>query len=912
MTDQINTIQSIVEWAQKLPPWQSDALRRLFTVGSLSDSEKTEIIQKAKEAQGIVFDAPTLTPVPFTAEHAPGQSDSKDITILCKMRAIKNVNALAEDQAIAFAHKGITVIYGDNGTGKSGYSRVLKRACRARHTEQILPNVLDTSDAIGNPEATFDIQEGEVRQVRSLVWREGDKTPEPLTQIAVFDAHCARIFIDEANTVSYIPYGLDVFPKIASLFDELKEILTEERDTLLRRDDILQELAGNHQVGKLIEGLSEKTDAKEVERLATLSDQEQSDLIKLDTEVKALEVNDPAKQAAAIRRFKKRISEQHERILGFKTLFDTESLQKLKEAWQLAKLKSDAAKLASADQFAKEPLPGVGSDVWREMFRLARDYSLQQAYPDKEFPMTEEGSYCPLCMQTLEPEARDRLQRFQKYIEDTAEKEAQEAKAAFKQLLQPIKELRIDDVDQALTSEIKEKNAKLADSIQAIPTQIRACKDAVIKAASNGKWESVLELPTIIMDEPEISSDSSEGEAEEPKAVKKDNLKALMDNLEQEAKAQDALVKPEERQRLKQRNAELAARRKLAQYRATVLDHIERFQIAVKLDIIIGSLNSRAVSVKGGELTRQVLSSALQNALNRELDSLNIHHIKLDLKHMACKGHTQHQLQMADANQIDKLTRIFSEGEQRVIAIASFMAELSLSSAKAGIVLDDPVSSLDHKWAEKIAERLVQECTQRQVIIFTHNISFMLALKKYAAKEQVPIHAQHMRRLKYCTGQCFDELPWDVLGAKERRVKLVELANDARSAFKRDPDGNEYKQLHDRFYSKLRATWERAVEENLFRGVVQRFGSDVSTKMLHSVVVDDEDYRTVYHAMSDSSGETDAHDHAANQHDVRNTPDDMDKEIKKLKDFTGKLAQKQQEVAKRRKASIEPPAATVG
>ena len=55
MTDQINTIQSIVEWAQKLPPWQSDALRRLFTVGSLSDSEKTEIIQKAKQPLTLEF-----------------------------------------------------------------------------------------------------------------------------------------------------------------------------------------------------------------------------------------------------------------------------------------------------------------------------------------------------------------------------------------------------------------------------------------------------------------------------------------------------------------------------------------------------------------------------------------------------------------------------------------------------------------------------------------------------------------------------------------------------------------------------------------------------------------------------------------------------------------------------------------
>lgn len=35
----------------------------------------------------------------------------------------------------------MTVIYGDNGSGKSGYSRVLKRACRTRdQMEAIHPN----------------------------------------------------------------------------------------------------------------------------------------------------------------------------------------------------------------------------------------------------------------------------------------------------------------------------------------------------------------------------------------------------------------------------------------------------------------------------------------------------------------------------------------------------------------------------------------------------------------------------------------------------------------------------------------------------------------------------------------------------------------------------------------------------
>ena len=44
-------------------------------------------------------------------------------------------------------------------------------------------------------------------------------------------------------------------------------------------------------------------------------------------------------------------------------------------------------------------------------------------------------------------------------------------------------------------------------------------------------------------------------------------------------------------------------------------------------------------------------------------------------------------------------------------------------------MLDDPVSSLDHVFTGKIAARLAQEGLKRQVIIFTHNIAFLMELE---------------------------------------------------------------------------------------------------------------------------------------------------------------------------------------
>ncbi len=69
-----------------------------------------------------------------------------------------HVNAIAENQHLPFRASGMTVIYGDNGSGKSGYSRVLKRACRARdQIEAIHANANLPTGKVGAPQATFEI-----------------------------------------------------------------------------------------------------------------------------------------------------------------------------------------------------------------------------------------------------------------------------------------------------------------------------------------------------------------------------------------------------------------------------------------------------------------------------------------------------------------------------------------------------------------------------------------------------------------------------------------------------------------------------------------------------------------------------------------------------------------------------------
>lgn len=195
---------------------------------------------------------------------------------------------------------------------------------------------------------------------------------------------------------------------------------------------------------------------------------------------------------------------------------------------------------------------------------------------------------------------------------------------------------------------------------------------------------------------------------------------------------------------------------------------------------------------------------------------------------------------------------MLSEGEQRVVAIASFLAELEPSAHLNGIVFDDPVCSLDHLWRNEIAKRLAQEGLNRQVIIFTHDIVFLLALQKEAKQNEVDILIQNVNRRVNKIGYCNSDIPWIASNVKKRIGKLRDLFQIADKSY-RNGDLIEYQKKAEYIYDFLRKTWERTIEEVLFCEVIERFSSEIHTKNLKKVKILNGDYNKIERGMSKCS-----------------------------------------------------------
>ena len=112
ITTEAQALANILAWSQGRPLWQRDALRRLTQTEQLTDQDTADLTAICKDR--------TLPAQPLTAEHIRAPDAGMPAVQLRAMRDVLNINAPPEEQRLNFLTRGVTIVYGDNGSGKSG------------------------------------------------------------------------------------------------------------------------------------------------------------------------------------------------------------------------------------------------------------------------------------------------------------------------------------------------------------------------------------------------------------------------------------------------------------------------------------------------------------------------------------------------------------------------------------------------------------------------------------------------------------------------------------------------------------------------------------------------------------------------------------------------------------------------
>ena len=613
------------------------------------------------------------------------------------------------------------------------------------------------------------------------------------------------------------------------------------------------------------------TDLRKVDALAALTQEESARLDRLKEDLSKNPAKAAAEQTLKADNIKRLIGEID--LVGGKTT--DQALGAVGFAVDDARLKREAARVAAEKAFSGEPLEGVGREVWRTLWDSARRYSTQIAYPDQSFPPTQDDSRCLLCQQLLDAEARARMARFEEFIQKDTERQAQEAEKISRAARQGLSSTNIGTRPVKLNlREVAIENPDLARQARRFIAAARLRRYSLVKSLDTAKD---IHLPNI---------------APNPAA----NLAKLETRIRNYAAELQKSATADERKKLERDLVELSDRALLGAMMQTVREEVDRLKTIEFLEQCIGDTSTNAITIVGNDIADTVITPKLRDRFLEEIVRLAADKVRVEIVRCGGKyGSPQYQVRLL-AKPDAKVQDVLSEGEKTCVALAAFLTELATAAHRSTLVFDDPVSSLDHRWRKQVAKRLVEEGEHRQIIVFTHDLIFVNDLHDMAHRENRAIQFLTVSRGREGAGMVTQGLPWKAQSIEDRIDKLERAAREAKKLYDNNEE-EEYRKEAASIYDKLRASWERALEDVAFFRVIQRHRDYIDTKFFKKVtVLNESDCDTFHGGFKKCCEVVDAHDPSRGRNADAPPPDEIMQDIQTIKNWAGSLRERQKKI----------------
>ncbi|MEQ8692834.1 MAG: AAA family ATPase [Pseudomonadales bacterium] len=836
--------EEVLEWAGSLHPWRQDALRRLCTQAGWSASDTDEILDLAKQHHGIDSAVePAPQPIPLSPDDIPAEPTPGSTVTLDSLHSFCNVGKIPNDQALDLQTQGLNVVYGGNGAGKSSYARVLKQACRARSPEGIYANAYAPNFEELVPSATIEFKLQGANYQEHWSGRPGHIPRSELRGISVFDGECARQYLRSMEEAAFQPVALTYLQLLANgLKQTLIPRVQAEIDGLAVDTTPYQIIPADTEAGRAVHPITSQTDLRRARALALLTQGEHEELGRLPQEISEA---DPTARALNLEHVAKEIVALGDGMAVAASVVSADAIAAARSEYQRL-LDAENAERAASRMLQSEDsinlLPGTGQGPWAHLFEAAREYSITAAYPGKEFPFTEDDSVCVLCQQEMTPAAKGRMERFDRYISDTAAEAARAARAAWKEIEVSIRQASVAfNVSEEVSELLGARLAELPSDIQTFQLELQSRLHWLRGAIESGDWHDVPEHT-------DIEPITATREIAESLFAEAAALRASID--------EDALAAKRSRLR------ELEARESLSEHIDGIarvvgnLGHRERLENC-RDDIS----NTRRISSFASSLARRYVSEALAERMSDELRRLDLYHIQVGISSSGDVGSVRLGIRLQGSQLAPHL--VLSESEQRMCALAYFLAELHQSGSTSGVVFDDPVSSLDHNYRAAVSKRIVEESAHRQAVVFTHDAVFFGELRTLCDEAQVIPAVKSICHRAGEPGYIDAGLPYDMRKLRER-IAEHRAEHERIAANFNNPPGEEERVAIRNAYDDLRVTIEVGIEDVILNETVVRFRDRVSVGRLDGVMaVQPDDFREVQRLHDKCCRNVRAHSHAA-------------------------------------------------
>ena len=779
-------------WLARQKPWIQETAKLILKNGLVSDAEVATLAAIISDGSEVSADSFLFTVA--TTEN--------NILRLLAIGPVQNIDDLAPRQAVEFKAENLTLVYGPNGSGKTGYTRILKKCCGKPGAAKLKGNAFGNNPVPGTCEIRL-VNNGEEC---AIIWNANEASIPALEAVDIFDDSSGRVYLDGEIGIVFVPPDIELLSDIVQVAKRIESHFASQIST---RPSQLPAIPAIHHGTRVHNRLSNISSSSTTEEIAELVKFDHLNATELSAAQQALAIPNPNEQKTT---FKNQLTQIRKIEGDFKKILEgvtQNGLVRISNQYT----KKIAAKLA-ADESANAAqvasiFTGINSETWRTMWKAAEAFSMQNAYPDSDlqtstFPVIEGSSpRCVFCQQELSNDSKQRLKLFHEYVTGTLAAESEKQNQSMQDMLDELPQ----EPDGEQVNIICSAAAFNEDETKQVLEFQQAA--AAVSQSIRNKLDNINITPLSASNYPilQIIAD---------KAV---SLKAQIAALE-------TITTSSDKNSLMSRIKELEAHKWCSEQITSIQNEFERLKIIAELHSWKRETNTAGISRKSGEISQSLITDEYTKRFNDELDALGANHLKVELlRTRTLEGLPLHRIALKGSSHGHKPGDILSEGENRVVALAAFLADTTGRTNMPPFIFDDPASSLDHRYEEHIATRLNKLSSTRQVIIFTHRLS-LVSFVDGLAQNVEPIY---LSREPWGAGQ-----PGTIpIFVKRPDRALNSLKNDRLAKAKRtlnEMGTNAYASEAKSICSDLRILLERIIELELLADVIQRHRRAINTQ----------------------------------------------------------------------------------
>jgi len=773
------------EWAENHGDWSKHLINIIVSTESNLPSQDRELVfnyflQSINQHIGLPIleiSKPTYTQLDKQIE-------------LTTLSDITGVNRLAKNQTLTFS-KNLTVIYGENGTGKTGYSRILKNLGFSYDTNNTIhSNIYGTADP---KSAVIHFTANE--ENKSFTWNGSNKDTD-LQNISVFNNNCVQLSLSDRQLI-VSPIGFHLFSLVSSELDELSQLIKKKVESFpinLSWADTLNE--GTPQqvfISKLSESSSEQT----LIELSTYTSTQAQELINNQEQLSNLNKLLLENEVKTLTLIESELAEIITKVQFSQKCLTDKNWQSLIEYNKKIFALENETKIGIKDIADANGIVFYETKEFQTFIKSAEDYI--KIINNADYPKSDDS--CIYCKQPLENLATELLKSYRLLLNDKTQDNLKKLKEDKSALIDSI-----NLIDTNLT--FNYPSFGISDDQKPIqPDELIEYNKFLMKLKIDFTTDKVANESKFIFDyEKYITFLSDKKTAIHSDFVEKSSL---LTNL------------PAKEKELKNKIAELKDRQLLSQKIVDIKSSIANRKIVKTLQSKSNCFSTNSISRKTSDARKQLVEQNFNELFQEELKAFRKSNLKIKLDFETGKCHSK----IFHSVNNHKLSAILSEGEQKAIALAAFLTELQLDNIQAPVIFDDPVNSLDDKIIDAVGKRFIELSKQRQIIVFTHSILFFHSLL-----QQNDLDTNKQAKVKFEFYKVKNN--FDITGILDIAEEINSYSYytkklDTVIKIKPNADQDESK-LASEGYGHLRAAIEMAVEDNLLQKTIKRYRKGVA------------------------------------------------------------------------------------